>query len=55
MNDSFDDPEEAHLALKSIMEDYPKRKISDHIGDFNQIAVYLERQIRKKKEGEKVV
>ena len=47
MPDDFDDPKIALEALKAIMEAMPKSKAGQYIGDFNQIAVYLERQIRK--------
>ena len=60
MADSFDDPREANLALEAIMKAFPRKKAGEYLGDFNQIAVYLERQIAKlpelkTKEGEKTI
>ncbi len=50
--DEFDNPEIANAALEEIMKAFPKSKIAEHFGNFNQIAVYLGRQIAawKKKE-----
>ena len=49
MTDEFDNPEIANEALQAIMKAFPKSKAAEYFGDFNQIAVYLERRIREVK------
>ena len=49
MTDDFDDPAIAKEALEAIMKAFPKSKTAEYFGDFNQIAVYLERRIREVK------
>ncbi len=45
MADEFDNPALAKAALEEIMKAFPKGKIAEHFGNFNQIAVYLERKV----------
>lgn len=51
--DDFDNPEIAQLALEEIMKAFPKSKLAQLFGDFNQIAVYIGRQVVKWKEEKK--
>jgi hypothetical protein len=46
--DEFDDPKLALEAAKVIM-DGMKRKALNYVGEWNQIMVYLERQVAKNK------
>jgi len=47
VEDDFDNPEIAYEALVAIMKAFPRSKAGTFLGDFNQIAVYLGRQIAK--------
>jgi hypothetical protein len=51
--DDFDNPETAKQALEVIMKAFPKSKSLQYIGDFNQIAVYLDRRVAEWKSGKK--
>lgn len=52
MTDSFDSAQTALDSAKALMDNFPKKKVGEFIGEWNQLMVFLARQVKRQADEE---